>query len=204
MTERSSVAEGKRALRLALRAILTRLPPAAFALAGERGARALVPFLQPRAVPGAAVAFFASLPLEIDTAPLDAWLRTQQIARVLPAPAPKEAGATLIFRAIPPDVAVDALPLGPLSIRTPPASLPPVALATCAAVVVPGLAFDETGGRLGYGRGYYDKALAGVDLERCVGLCLDEQIVAWVPTEDHDVRLRWLCTPARGVFRTRM
>ncbi len=55
-------------------------------------------------------------------------------------------------------------------------------------VLVPGLAFDEWGHRVGYGMGYYDRCLAGV-AERVVvyGVAFREQLVALVPAEAHDV-----------------
>ena len=86
-----------------------------------------------------------------------------------------------------------------MGIPTPPSYLPVVSLARCGWVLVPGLAFDDDGRRLGYGRGYYDRALSLVDPERCIGLLLDEQRVPRVPVEAYDVRLRWTCSP-RGLM----
>ena len=55
-------------------------------------------------------------------------------------------------------------------------------------VIVPGLAFTPGGQRLGQGGGWYDRFLAGVR-DDCVtiGVCFDEQLLAEVPTEAHDV-----------------
>ncbi len=59
--------------------------------------------------------------------------------------------------------------------------------------VVPGLAFSETGKRLGYGRGYYDTFLAKFNI--CtVGFCYGFQVIPNVPTESHDRRIDYLCT----------
>jgi 5-formyltetrahydrofolate cyclo-ligase len=62
-------------------------------------------------------------------------------------------------------------------------------------VVVPGLCFDEAGGRLGWGRGYYDQLLARArpDVVR-IGMTLERRIVASVPTEPHDVAMTHLAT----------
>lgn len=57
------------------------------------------------------------------------------------------------------------------------------------AVVVPGLAFDERGGRLGYGGGFYDRFLAAHPHVVTVGVGYDFQVVEEVPLEPHDVRL---------------
>ena len=59
--------------------------------------------------------------------------------------------------------------------------------------IVPGLAFSAGGERLGYGRGYYDTFLEGVNV--CtVGLCYGFQLTEAVPTEPHDRKMHYLCT----------
>jgi 5-formyltetrahydrofolate cyclo-ligase len=62
-------------------------------------------------------------------------------------------------------------------------------------VVLPGIAFDRQGGRLGQGKGYYDRLLADVS-SKCtlIGLAFDVQLVEEVPMEPHDVRLDILIT----------
>ena len=62
-------------------------------------------------------------------------------------------------------------------------------------ILVPGLAFDLRGGRLGRGRGYYDRFLAGATGLR-VGVCFEDQIVADVPLEPHDLRMDFVVTPS--------
>lgn len=70
-----------------------------------------------------------------------------------------------------------------------------VAVETLDLVVVPGVGFDRQGHRLGYGKGYYDRALrkAGVSVQR-VGLAFDFQLVERLPVFDHDMRLHYLIT----------
>ncbi|MFF2911825.1 5-formyltetrahydrofolate cyclo-ligase [Paenibacillus sp. NPDC057934] len=72
-----------------------------------------------------------------------------------------------------------------------------------AAVFVPGLAFDIRGGRLGYGRGYYDRLRSswetsglceGVATPLWIGLAYDMQIVEEVPMDDHDAIMDMLIT----------
>ncbi len=69
-------------------------------------------------------------------------------------------------------------------------------------VLVPGVAFDPRGGRLGYGAGYYDRLLPRLR-EECVsiGVAFDEQVVEVVPVHDHDVPVDVVLTPTR-VIRT--
>lgn len=55
-------------------------------------------------------------------------------------------------------------------------------------VVVPGLGFDDQGGRLGMGGGYYDRTLAGMRAVR-VGVCFAGQRVEAVPRGAHDLRM---------------
>lgn len=63
-------------------------------------------------------------------------------------------------------------------------------------VLVPGVAFDPAGHRLGRGRGYYDRLLAGVAGIKC-GVAFDEQIVPTLPVEPHDIILDCIVTPTR-------
>jgi 5-formyltetrahydrofolate cyclo-ligase len=62
--------------------------------------------------------------------------------------------------------------------------------------VVPGVAFTPDGKRLGRGRGFYDRMLASFRAVSC-GVGLDEQIVADMPVEPHDVKLSYVVTPTR-------
>lgn len=62
--------------------------------------------------------------------------------------------------------------------------------------LVPGVAFDRAGRRLGRGGGHYDRLLAGGRGPR-VGVAYDWQIVPVVPCEPHDVRMHWVVTDAR-------
>jgi len=65
-------------------------------------------------------------------------------------------------------------------------------------VLVPGIAFDPRGGRLGRGKGYYDRLLAAVNGLKC-GVAFDEQIVDAVPVGPMDVRLNCILTPTRWI-----
>ena len=63
-------------------------------------------------------------------------------------------------------------------------------------MLVPGLAFDMDGHRLGRGKGYYDRLLADLHGPTC-GVAFDQQIVSHVPVEPHDMRLSFILTPTR-------
>jgi 5-formyltetrahydrofolate cyclo-ligase len=62
-------------------------------------------------------------------------------------------------------------------------------------VLVPGLAFDWHGHRLGRGKGYYDRLLASVSGKTC-GVAFDPQLISALPVEPHDVRLNCILTPS--------
>lgn len=56
-------------------------------------------------------------------------------------------------------------------------------------VIVPGLAFDKAGGRLGRGKGYYDRYLSLTNAYR-IGLCMATQMIDTVPMDQYDVRMQ--------------
>lgn len=69
-------------------------------------------------------------------------------------------------------------------------------------VLVPMVAFDAQGGRLGYGGGYYDRTLQRLRTEKTVisiGLAFDMQAVPEVPLEPTDQRLDWIVTPSQVI-----
>jgi 5-formyltetrahydrofolate cyclo-ligase len=76
-------------------------------------------------------------------------------------------------------------------------------------VLVPGLAFDREGKRLGRGGGYYDRFLAAPELSESVkiGVCWSVQFLTNLPSEPHDVEMDWIChergivAPCAGVSR---
>ncbi len=55
------------------------------------------------------------------------------------------------------------------------------------AAVVPGMAFDTSGNRLGRGRGYYDRLLPTLTRATTIGICFPFQIMPHIPTDPHDV-----------------
>ncbi len=64
-------------------------------------------------------------------------------------------------------------------------------------VIVPGLAFDQRGNRLGYGGGYYDRYFGNGLPMTSVGLAFDWQILSEVPTESHDHQLDIILTESQ-------
>ncbi len=56
-------------------------------------------------------------------------------------------------------------------------------------IIVPGVAFDRQGNRIGRGKGYYDRFLSQHLSVKRIGLCFDFQLVAEVPAEPFDIRM---------------
>lgn len=65
-------------------------------------------------------------------------------------------------------------------------------------VVVPGIAFDHFGGRIGYGKGFYDKFLPKTNAFR-LALAFDFQVLENVPTELHDATMHGILSES-GIF----
>jgi 5-formyltetrahydrofolate cyclo-ligase len=66
-------------------------------------------------------------------------------------------------------------------------------------LLLPGLAFDESGNRLGQGGGWYDRVLSSAPAALKIGVCFDCQIADVVPHESHDVRVDFVVTEKRVI-----
>ncbi len=65
--------------------------------------------------------------------------------------------------------------------------------------IIPGIAFDLRGGRLGYGGGYYDRALA-LTSSPIIGLAFDCQVVDQLPINKHDVSVDQIFTETNTIY----
>jgi len=61
--------------------------------------------------------------------------------------------------------------------------------------LIPGLAFDHTGARIGFGSGIYDRLLADTTGLK-VGLAHDFQLIKTIPQDDHDIKMDFIITPS--------
>ena len=63
--------------------------------------------------------------------------------------------------------------------------------------LIPGVAFDQFGRRLGKGKGFYDRVLVPFKGLK-IGVCFDEQMVepSLIPMEPHDIHMDWILTPS--------
>lgn len=91
------------------------------------------------------------------------------------------------------------VPIGAFGIRTPVG--PPHEGAPIEAILVPGVAFDRLGGRLGFGGGYYDRLLAEDRSAVTLGVGFECQLEATLPHEPHDQGVHFIVTE-KGLLET--
>ncbi|MEU7903009.1 5-formyltetrahydrofolate cyclo-ligase [Actinoplanes sp. NPDC049118] len=97
----------------------------------------------------------------------------------------------------------ESLRPGPRGLREPVGPrLGPEAVASATLLVVPALAVDRSGLRMGRGGGSYDRALARAANAYSVALLHDGEFLPSVPAEPHDRRVRAVITPAEGLSET--
>lgn len=176
-----------------LRAAATQRRKEAFDLHGEDASRKLaahgLEFLN--LAPSAIVSGFLAIREEINPEPLMADLHAKGHKLALPVMEGK--GLPLIMRLWAPGDEMMTVKWGivePLPDK--PAVDPDV-------LIVPLLAFDKRGYRLGYGGGFYDRTLARLRAVKpviTVGVAYDEQEVDVVPTDVYDQQLDWMLTPS--------
>lgn len=89
------------------------------------------------------------------------------------------------------------LVLGPYQIPEPNQAALELKGAEMGFCLIPGLAFTETGHRLGRGGGFYDRLLVKYNVGIKVGVCFDFQICKEIPLEEHDLSMDYIVTPSR-------
>lgn len=146
---------------------------------------------------GAVVAGFSPIDDEIDVLPLLSALSDRGHPCALPVVVGR--ASPLVFRAWRPGMTLTEATFG---VGVPPPSSPELRPAV---VLVPLLAFDRTGQRIGYGAGFYDRTLTALRREGdvlAIGVAYADQQVDSVPFDDNDVRLDLVATE-RSVITTR-
>lgn len=64
-------------------------------------------------------------------------------------------------------------------------------------MVIPGIAFDKRGYRLGYGGGYFDRYLSNHQMATSIGISFDDFVVDQLPHEPHDRKVDYICSQNR-------
>lgn len=70
-------------------------------------------------------------------------------------------------------------------------------------IFVPGIVFDSYGYRIGYGKGYYDRWLAGTDISKRIGLAYEVQLIDKIPSGKYDLPVGMVLTEKRLIEVTR-
>lgn len=143
------------------------------------------------------VALYAALPDELPTRPAFEAARAQGKVCLFPR---IEAGGRLCFAEV---RTWEDLRPGRYGVLEPPAPAAAVALECEDLVLVPGVAFDREGNRLGRGGGHYDRTFAASAkaLPILCGMAFELQVAAAIPHGPQDVAMRAVVTE-RGFFRT--
>ncbi len=150
--------------------------------------------LEPQLPSAHTILFFAPLPDEPDVWPLlEKLLPTNKVCAL-----PAFDSVTQAYSARRVQNLTTNLSAGKFGVREPSTSCAEVPLEQFDLVLVPAVAFDRRGNRLGRGKGFYDRLLAKVRGIKC-GVAFDRQIVKEIPAEPHDVRMDFIVTPTRLV-----
>jgi 5-formyltetrahydrofolate cyclo-ligase len=177
------------------------LPLAERTRAADLVARRCLELLERSGTPGTA-ALYAATRSELDASPIAAVLAQQGVAVAYP----RVVGSALEFCL----AAADALVPSNFELSEPSADLPALPIEQIDLFIIPGLAFDRAGGRLGWGKGYYDRALQQCPRATRVAVGFSLQIVQSVPRDRWDQTMDWIiseadtlqCSPRQGLIGT--
>lgn len=186
----------KAALRRTALRLRSAMTSAARTEGSRRAAEHLKPMLLQHGPPGA-ISGFLAIGDEID--PMPALEAARGLGFTLCLPVMVGRGKALVFRAWQPG---DELISRQWGIREPRET---AAVVEPDVLLVPLLAFDADGHRLGYGGGYFDRTLADLRSRKrvlAIGLAFDEQRIDSVPSLDYDEPLDGVLTPS-GLLRCR-
>lgn len=185
-------AETKAELRQQIRTALARITPAVRMVESID----LCARLEPQLRSARAILFFAPLPDELDVWPLlEKCLAAGKICAL-----PSFDAATEIYSARQVVNLEQDILTGKFGVREPQPNCAITSLDRLDLVLVPGLAFDWGGNRLGRGLGFYDRILAAASGVKC-GVAYDFQLLEKIPVEAHDAGVNFIFTPTRCVRR---
>ncbi|WP_433591863.1 5-formyltetrahydrofolate cyclo-ligase [Nocardia sp. CA-145437] len=96
----------------------------------------------------------------------------------------------------------DGLRRGRFGLREPDGDPVADGISTASTILIPALAVDRRGVRLGRGAGYYDRSLNAARADaRLIAVVRDDELVDRLPEESHDHRMGWALTPFGGLRR---
>jgi 5-formyltetrahydrofolate cyclo-ligase len=180
--------ELKAALRKMMRERLEKISPAVRAVESID----LCERLKTQMPSAATILFFAPLPDELDIWPVLELSMALGVTCALPFfdAVKKTYGARILNH-----LATEII-TGKFGVREPAATCAETSLEKFDLVLVPGMAFDLAGNRLGRGRGFYDRLLVETSGIKC-GVGYDFQLLEKIPAEPHDAKVNFILTPSR-------
>ena len=182
--------ELKSALRTMIRARLEKIPPAVRAVESI----ALCERLKTQMPSARTILFFSPLPDELDVWPVLELSLAQGVNCALPFfNAEKKNYGAKIIQTLATDIVT-----GKFGVREPASTCAEIPLNQFDLILVPGMAFDLNGNRLGRGQGFYDRLLENASGIKC-GVGYDFQLLEKIPAEPHDAKVDFILTPARCV-----
>src|SRR5688572_21363553 len=188
--------EAKSAIRSRVRALLAQVSSEEAAAASSRACALLR--AQPIWGEAKSVLFYAPLALELDLSPL----MTEALAGGKTVALPRFVAETDCYAAFQVSDPVRGLVRGNFGILEPLPQALSVPLNQLDLALVPGIAFDLGGRRLGRGKGFYDRLLSAVPGGKC-GVSFDQQVVSEIPVESHDILMNFILTPTRWLLFSR-
>jgi 5-formyltetrahydrofolate cyclo-ligase len=141
-------------------------------------------------VPDDIVAVYAAKGSEVDPRSIDVRARQLGLRVVYPRVVPGQPWLDFHF------VEPQALRVASFGLREPSPQEPRAKLSEIDVFFVPGIGFDPLGGRLGWGKGYYDHTFAQAPQAMRFGVAFECQVIDRVPMVDHDILLHGLFTEA--------
>ncbi len=200
MNDFADVSMAKAELRLRMKNMRSALQPPEDSDAGGRIVRRILALaeLLERELPlqSPVIGLYSPIRMEVDLISHAGLFREKGLRIALP----RICGDTLVFSEVKDNTDLLA---GVFGILEPLPDAAPVAREELYIICVPGLAFDAGGGRLGYGRGYYDHYLQHAGGGRApvlIGVGYDFQLLESIPMEAHDRRLDYVITPSCTLY----
>jgi 5-formyltetrahydrofolate cyclo-ligase len=182
--------ELKTALRSMMRERLERISPAVRAVESIE----LCERLKTQMPSARTILFFAPLPDELDVWPVMEFSMALGVNCALPFfDAEEKIYGAKIIQTLATDIVT-----GKFGVREPASNCAEIALNQFDLILVPGMAFDLDGNRLGRGQGFYDRLLENANGIKC-GVCHDFQLLEKIPAEPHDAKVNFILTPTRCV-----
>jgi 5-formyltetrahydrofolate cyclo-ligase len=180
----------KNELRAKIRAALEKISPAVRAVESME----LCERLKTQMPSAHTILFFAPLPDELDIWPVLELSLALGTTCALPFfDAEKKTYGAKVLKNLATDIIT-----GKFNVREPAASCADIPLDKFDLVLVPGMAFDLNGNRLGRGKGFYDWLLVEASGVKC-GICHDMQLQENIPVEPHDATVDFILTPGKCV-----